>query len=102
MSQLTDQSVRFETAFASIKIIFFFSIKRRHTRLQGDWSSDVCSSDLQIDPQAVFERIDPEKDVDGLSPANAGRLALGRPRLIPATPLGILVLIEHAGASVEG
>jgi len=56
----------------------------------------------QIDPQAVFERIDPEKDVDGLSPANAGRLALGRPRLIPATPLGILVLIEHAGASVEG
>ena len=56
----------------------------------------------QIDPQAVFERIDPEKDVDGLSPANAGRLALGRPRLIPATPLGILVLVEHAGASVEG
>ena len=56
----------------------------------------------QIDPQAVFERIDPDKDVDGLSPANAGRLALGRPRLIPATPLGILVLIEHAGASVEG
>ncbi|HTD48898.1 MAG TPA: bifunctional 5,10-methylenetetrahydrofolate dehydrogenase/5,10-methenyltetrahydrofolate cyclohydrolase, partial [bacterium] len=56
----------------------------------------------QIDPQAVFERIDPDKDVDGLSPANAGRLALGRPRLIPATPLGILVLIDHAGASVEG
>ena len=56
----------------------------------------------QIDPQTVFERIDPDKDVDGLSPANAGRLALGRPRLIPATPLGILVLIEHAGASVEG
>src|SRR6266446_1723979 len=28
--------------------IFFFSSRRRHTRLQGDWSSDVCSSDLQI------------------------------------------------------
>src|SRR5256885_11172270 len=27
--------------------IFFFSSRRRHTRLQGDWSSDVCSSDLQ-------------------------------------------------------
>src|SRR5688500_20294397 len=27
-------------------IIFFFSSRRRHTRLQGDWSSDVCSSDL--------------------------------------------------------
>src|SRR5256885_2198638 len=28
--------------------IFFFSSRRRHTRLQGDWSSDVCSSDLQM------------------------------------------------------
>src|ERR1022692_3630786 len=28
---------------------FFFSSRRRHTRLQGDWSSDVCSSDLVID-----------------------------------------------------
>src|SRR6266446_9657218 len=28
-------------------IVFFFSSRRRHTRLQGDWSSDVCSSDLE-------------------------------------------------------
>src|SRR5205807_6842871 len=28
---------------------FFFSSRRRHTRLQGDWSSDVCSSDLSLD-----------------------------------------------------
>src|SRR5205807_8278569 len=28
-------------------ILFFFSSRRRHTRLQGDWSSDVCSSDLE-------------------------------------------------------
>src|SRR6266566_7208581 len=28
--------------------LFFFSSRRRHTRLQGDWSSDVCSSDLEI------------------------------------------------------
>src|SRR5256885_2050981 len=32
--------------------VFFFSSRRRHTRLQGDWSSDVCSSDLR------FERVD--------------------------------------------
>src|ERR671911_593531 len=31
-----------------IFLLFFFSSRRRHTRLQGDWSSDVCSSDLQI------------------------------------------------------
>src|SRR2546426_5965163 len=35
-------------------IIFFFSSRRRHTRLQGDWSSDVCSSDLiQANPTAL-------------------------------------------------
>src|SRR5256885_1643039 len=31
---------------AWVVILFFFSSRRRHTRLQGDWSSDVCSSDL--------------------------------------------------------
>src|SRR5256885_13311716 len=30
-------------------LIFFFSSRRRHTRLQGDWSSDVCSSDLHLE-----------------------------------------------------
>src|SRR5256885_5142298 len=29
-------------------VFFFFSSRRRHTRLQGDWSSDVCSSDLDL------------------------------------------------------
>jgi len=56
----------------------------------------------QIDPQRVFERIDPRKDVDGLSPDNAGRLALGYPRLIPSTPLGILALIDYAGVGLAG
>src|SRR5256885_6126540 len=32
----------------SLQSVFFFSSRRRHTRLQGDWSSDVCSSDLSI------------------------------------------------------
>src|SRR2546426_1554718 len=33
----------------SLFFFFFFSSRRRHTRLQGDWSSDVCSSDLLLD-----------------------------------------------------
>src|SRR5256885_8031939 len=33
------------------EFIFFFSSRRRHTRLQGDWSSDVCSSDLPRTPE---------------------------------------------------
>src|SRR5256885_3627589 len=37
---------------------FFFSSRRRHTRLQGDWSSDVCSSDLGVaDSQSVFREL---------------------------------------------
>src|SRR5256885_14266913 len=32
-----------------LRVLFFFSSRRRHTRLQGDWSSDVCSSDLAAD-----------------------------------------------------
>src|SRR5256885_13514032 len=36
-------------------VLFFFSSRRRHTRLQGDWSSDVCSSDLQDAPACGIE-----------------------------------------------
>src|SRR6478735_10781030 len=38
-------------------IFFFFSSRRRHTRLQGDWSSDVCSSDLRISAECNFETV---------------------------------------------
>src|SRR6516162_4056628 len=36
-----------------MRFFFFFSSRRRHTRLQGDWSSDVCSSDLQPPSQGA-------------------------------------------------
>src|SRR5256885_8156721 len=38
-------------------LFFFFSSRRRHTRLQGDWSSDVCSSDLELDIGVAVELI---------------------------------------------
>src|SRR3989454_7509841 len=38
-------------------VVFFFSSRRRHTRLQGDWSSDVCSSDLVADHPLTVKRI---------------------------------------------
>src|SRR5256885_3276157 len=37
-----------ERVIISLMLFFFFSSRRRHTRLQGDWSSDVCSSDLGV------------------------------------------------------
>jgi methylenetetrahydrofolate dehydrogenase (NADP+)/methenyltetrahydrofolate cyclohydrolase len=55
-----------------------------------------------LDPEAVFDRIDPRKDVDGLSPYNAGRLALGRPQLVPCTPMGVLELVRATGVQLRG
>src|SRR5205807_7140130 len=36
-------------------VFFFFSSRRRHTRLQGDWSSDVCSSDLDVSASSEWD-----------------------------------------------
>lgn len=55
-----------------------------------------------IDAHAVIERIDPGKDVDGFHPVNVGRLALRLPGLRPCTPHGIMTLLRHTGAPLEG
>jgi methylenetetrahydrofolate dehydrogenase (NADP+) / methenyltetrahydrofolate cyclohydrolase len=56
----------------------------------------------QIDPDAVVEAIDPAKDVDGLTPVNAGKLAHGAPGLVPCTPAGVMELLRHEGVELEG
>jgi methylenetetrahydrofolate dehydrogenase (NADP+)/methenyltetrahydrofolate cyclohydrolase len=56
----------------------------------------------QIDPDAVVEAIDPDKDVDGLTPLNAGRLAHGIPGLVPCTPAGVIELLRHEGVELAG
>ena len=48
-----------------------------------------------IDPNHVIHRINPSKDVDGFHPVNIGRMILGLPSYLPATPLGIMKLFEH-------
>jgi methylenetetrahydrofolate dehydrogenase (NADP+)/methenyltetrahydrofolate cyclohydrolase len=55
-----------------------------------------------IDPDAVIGAIDPEKDVDGLTPVNAGLLAHGTPGLVPCTPAGVMELLAHEGVELEG
>ena len=56
----------------------------------------------QIDEPAVMRAIEPVKDVDGLHPLNAGQLSLGRPTLVPATPLGVMALLSEYGVELEG
>jgi methylenetetrahydrofolate dehydrogenase (NADP+) / methenyltetrahydrofolate cyclohydrolase len=56
----------------------------------------------QIDEAAVMRTIDPMKDVDGLHPFNAGQLFFGRQTLVPATPAGIMQLLDEYRIPVAG
>src|SRR6478672_2170346 len=55
-----------------------------------------------LDEARVIREISPVKDVDGLHPFNAGELYLGRPTLVPATPLGIMALLAEHRIHLEG
>lgn len=55
-----------------------------------------------IDEDAIVAAIDPRKDVDGLTPVNAGLLAHGVPGLTPCTPSGVIELLDHEGVELEG
>ena len=56
----------------------------------------------QINPARIFASINPDKDVDGFHPINAGRLMTGLPALVPCTPVACLKLIKSVHASVAG
>lgn len=56
----------------------------------------------QIDAKKVLEHVSPKKDVDGFHPTNAGRMLLSLPSYLPATPYGIMTLIERSGIETAG
>jgi methylenetetrahydrofolate dehydrogenase (NADP+) / methenyltetrahydrofolate cyclohydrolase len=55
-----------------------------------------------MDEPTVLRAVDPDKDVDGFHILNAGRLYLGEPFLVPATPLGIMAMLEEYGVELKG
>ncbi len=55
-----------------------------------------------ISEKKIIESIDPKKDVDGFHPLNVGKMALGLPTFLPATPFGILQLLERYKIETEG
>jgi methylenetetrahydrofolate dehydrogenase (NADP+) / methenyltetrahydrofolate cyclohydrolase len=55
-----------------------------------------------MDEQKVTRSVDPAKDVDGFHPLNAGRLFLGEPLHVPATPLGVMRMLHEYGVELEG
>ena len=76
------------------------------SRLNHDDSVDGFIVQLplpkHIDEQKIIEAIDPKKDVDGFHPENVGRMAIGLPCFISATPLGILTLLQRYGVETSG
>src|SRR5690348_17466601 len=80
--------------------MFFFSSRRRHTRWTGDWSSDVCSSDLGIDIDGEG-RVRSVVTSDGTVPADVVVLGLGvRPNTALADQAG-LPLGDHGGLRTD-
>ena len=55
-----------------------------------------------LDNAELTALIDPAKDVDGLTPVNAGRLMHGREGMVPCTPRGVMELLDHAGVALSG
>lgn len=75
-------------------------------RLNGDADIDGFIVQLplpkHINEQRIIEAIDYRKDVDGFHPINVGRMAIGLPCFISATPLGILTLLQHYHVDTSG
>ena len=74
--------------------------RARRRASTGSWSS--CRSPTRSTPTRVVGTIDPAKDVDGLTPVNAGLLAHGTPGLTPCTPAGVMELLRSRGVELEG
>ena len=74
--------------------------------LNGDDSVDGMLVQLpvpdQLSERLIANRIHPDKDVDGFSPVNLGRLMRGEPGPVPCTPSGVMWLLDRAGVPIEG
>ena len=75
-------------------------------KLNNDASVDgfICQLPLpkHINEQRIILAIDPKKDVDGFHPINVGRMVQGLPSFLPATPFGILQILERYNIETEG
>lgn len=81
-------------------------VARLITRLNADTAVSGILLQLPVpeplDGAALTALIDPDKDVDGLTPISAGRLAQGRPGLRPCTPSGVIELLDRHDVVLEG
>src|SRR4051812_32281012 len=92
--------IRLEDTISSLKLLDII------TDLNKDPDVDGILVQLplpeHISPEEVINAIDPQKDVDGFHPNNVGRMVLGHPTFLPATPYGIMLLIDYYKIQTKG
>ena len=92
--------IRLEEEISSLKLLNII------TDLNKDPDVDGILVQLplpeHVSAEEVINTIDPNKDVDGFHPNNVGRMVLGHPTFIPATPYGIMLLLEHYKIETKG
>src|SRR5437016_5764201 len=97
--QRAAEEVGFQSAIEHLHNVTQRELHARIADLAADSAIDGILVQMPLpdglDPDQALEQIPPHKDVDGLHPYNAGRLAQGNPTFIPATPLGVLELLRR-------
>jgi len=92
--------IRFDAAIGEIKLLN----KIRDLNNDPDVDGILVQLPLpkHISDEEVINTIDPDKDVDGFHPVSVGRMVQGQPTFIPATPHGILLMLEHYKIDTTG
>lgn len=92
--------IRLEDTISSLKLLDIIG------ELNADPDVDGILVQLplpnHISAEEVINAIDPSKDVDGFHPSNVGKMVLGQPTFVPATPYGIMLLLEHYKIDTKG
>jgi methylenetetrahydrofolate dehydrogenase (NADP+)/methenyltetrahydrofolate cyclohydrolase len=92
--------IRFEESVTSFKLLD--TIRDLNTDPDVDGILVQLPLPAHISAEEVINSIDPAKDVDGFHPTTIGRMVLGQPTFVPATPYGILLLLEHYKINTTG
>lgn len=92
--------IRLEENITSLKLLDL--IRDLNTDPEVDGILVQLPLPAHISAEEVINSIEPNKDVDGFHPNNVGRLVLGQPTFIPATPYGIMLLLEHYKVETKG
>ncbi len=92
--------IRLEESISSLKLLDI--IRDLNTDPEVDGILVQLPLPKNISAEEVINTIDPHKDVDGFHPNNVGRMVLGQPTFVPATPYGIMLLLEYYKIETKG